>query len=138
MVEQAAHSSDKLQTWGIMCLTSCRPLERFYETCDTVVLAFDNYELVPPAKCMTQQKRRRNIPVLTFSDRVLPSHVPQNEQWMACIANRLGLLYLLLFCLNILNRTFKSMVIEFVILTLPTRLLKDKPERKLIIRLPEA
>lgn len=45
-----------------------RPLERFYEACDTVILAFDNYELVPPAKCMTQQKRRRHIPVLAFSD----------------------------------------------------------------------
>jgi hypothetical protein len=94
-----------------------RPLERFYETCNTVILAFDNYDLVPPAKCMTQQKRRRNIPVLTFSDHVLPSHVPQNEQWTACIA----------------NRTFKSMVIEFVIMTLPTRVLKDRPERRLVI-----
>lgn len=33
----------------------------------------------------------------------------------------------------IANRTFKSLVIEFVALTLPARLLKDKPNRKLII-----
>jgi hypothetical protein len=31
-----------------------RHLTRFFETCDVVVLAFDNYEHVPRAKCMTQ------------------------------------------------------------------------------------
>ena len=51
------------------------------------------------------------------SEQVLPTYVPQGDQWVACIA----------------NRTFKSMVIEYVILTLPAMLLKNKPNRKLII-----
>lgn len=51
------------------------------------------------------------------SQQVLPTYVPQGDQWVACIA----------------NRTFKSMVIEYVILTLPGLLLKNKPNRKLII-----
>jgi hypothetical protein len=43
------------QTWDdFIHRQFARHLLRFYETCDVVILAFDNYEHVPKAKCMTQ------------------------------------------------------------------------------------
>lgn len=43
------------QTWDdFIHRQFARHLTKFYDTCDVVVLAFDNYEHVPRAKCMTQ------------------------------------------------------------------------------------
>lgn len=43
------------QTWDDFIQRQfARHLSKFYDACDTVVLAFDNYEHVPRAKCMTQ------------------------------------------------------------------------------------
>ena len=97
-----------------------RHLTKFYieHACDVVVLAFDNYEHVPRAKCMTQAKRRRNIPVLPFSSTSeLPCMVPDGERWTQCIA----------------NRTFKTRVIDLVLLRLPALLLNGHPHRRLIV-----
>ena len=95
-----------------------RHLEKCFDTSDVVVLAFDNYEHVPRAKCMTQSQRRRNIPAISFSERSeLPCMVPDGEHWTHCIA----------------NRTFKTRVIELVLLRLPDMLLKDKPKKRLVV-----
>lgn len=93
-------------------------LERFFAQCDVVILAFDNYDKVPRAKCMTQAKRRRNVPVLPFSaTSELPCMVPDGERWTQCIA----------------NRVFKTRVIDLVILRLPALLLSGSPSRRLIV-----
>lgn len=95
-----------------------RHLEKCMATCDTVVLAFDNYEFVPRAKSMTQSQRRRHVPPISFSERSeLPCMVPEGERWTQCIA----------------NRTFKTRVIELVLLRLPGLLLTDKPRRRLVV-----
>jgi hypothetical protein len=107
------------QTWDqFISRQYARHIGRFFESSDVVVLAFDNYEHVPPAKCMTQTQRRRNVPVLPFSEHAeLPAMVPEGAMWTACIA----------------NRTFKSRVIDLVLLRLPQLVLKDKPGKKLIV-----
>lgn len=52
-----------------------------------VVLAFDNYEHVPSAKNMTQQKRSRSVPVLKFDEKDdLPPILPDN--WPGAMRNR--------------------------------------------------
>ena len=80
-----------------------RHLQRCYDGCDVVILAFDNYEHVPKAKCMTQAKRRKHTPALPFSEHSeLPCMVPEGEMWTQCIA----------------NRTFKARVIDLVLLRL--------------------
>lgn len=107
------------QTWDdFIHRQFARHLLKFYETCDVVILAFDNYEHVPRAKCMTQAKRRRNIPILPFSAHAeLPCMVPEGERWGQCIA----------------NRAFKTRVIDLVLLRLPALLLQGKPGRRLIV-----
>jgi hypothetical protein len=58
---------DESCTWeDFICRQFVRPLSRFLDTCDTVILAFDNYEKVPNAKSMTQLQRRRHTPVVEF------------------------------------------------------------------------
>lgn len=85
-----------------------RHLEKWFETSDTVVLAFDNYEHVPRAKSMTQAKRRKNVPSIPFSEHSeLPPMVPEGDRWTQCIA----------------NRAFKTRVIDLVLLRLPQALL---------------
>ena len=107
------------QTWDDFIFRQfARHLSKFFETCNVVILAFDNYEHVPKAKCMTQVKRRKNIPVLPFSEHSeLPCMVPDGERWSQCIA----------------NRTFKTKVIDLVLLRLPALLLQGKPHRRLIV-----
>ena len=107
------------QTWDDFIYRQfARHLLGFYETCDVVILAFDNYEYVPKAKCMTQAKRRRNIPILPFAPHAeLPAMVPEGEHWSQCIA----------------NRTFKTRVIDLVLLRLPALLLQGRPKRRLIV-----
>ena len=107
------------QTWDqFISRQYARHIGRFFESCDTVVLAFDNYEHVPPAKCMTQLQRRRNVPAIPFCEHSeLPSMVPEGPMWTACIA----------------NRTFKSRVIDLVLLRLPRLVLTDKPGKTLVV-----
>jgi hypothetical protein len=107
------------QTWDDFIYRQfTRHLTKFFEMCDTVILAFDNYEHVPRAKCMTQVKRRKNIPILPFSAQSeLPCMVPEGDRWTQCIA----------------NRTFKTKVIDLVLLRLPGILLQDRPKRRLIV-----
>ena len=98
-----------------------RHLQRCFDGCDVVILAFDNYEHVPKAKCMTQAKRRKHTPALPFSEQSeLPCMVPEGEQWTQCIA----------------NRTFKARVIDLVLLRLPQVLLTggaDHAKKRLIV-----
>jgi len=83
----------------------------------TVILAFDDYAHVPEAKCMTQIKRRKNIPKIDFLEREpLPPVCPSGTRWDQCIA----------------NRVFKTKVILLVIQRLPT-LLNLIPGQTLII-----
>ncbi len=113
------HQSEP-QTWDDFIFRQfARPLARSYEAgCDCVVLAFDNYEHVPRAKCMTQAKRRRHLPVLPFSTASeLPCMVPEGERWAQCIA----------------NRVFKTRVIDLVLLRLPAVLLTGHARRRLIV-----
>lgn len=67
-----------IQTWDeFISRQFVRHLVRFLEVADTAVLAFDNYEHVPVAKCMTQQARRRHVPVAAFGETSpLPCLVP--------------------------------------------------------------
>jgi hypothetical protein len=107
------------QTWDDFIFRQfARHLQRIFEVCDVVVLAFDNYEHVPTAKCMTQLKRRRNVPPIPFSAHSeLPCMVPEGERWTQCIS----------------NRTFKGRVIDLVLLRLPALLLHLKPGRRFIV-----
>ena len=98
-----------------------RHLQRCYETCDVLILAFDDYEHVPKAKGMTQAKRRKHVPAVPFSEHSeLPCMVPEGEHWTQCIA----------------NRTFKARVIDLVLLRLPQVLLlagDDHAQKRLIV-----
>ena len=107
------------QTWDdFIHRQFARHLAKFYEACEVVILAFDNYSHVPRAKCMTQAKRRRHIPALPFSESSeLPCMVPDGERWAQCIA----------------NRTFKTRVIDLVLLRLPRILLEGRGNRRLIV-----
>ena len=92
-----------------------RHLQKWFETCDVVILAFDNYEHVPRAKSMTQAKRRKNIPSIPFSEHSeLPCMVPEGDRWTHCIA----------------NRTFKTRVIDLVRLRLPQLLLSPGEQHR--------
>lgn len=86
---------------------------------DTVILAFDDYNHVPIAKSMTQNKRRRNIPQIHFTDRdSLPPTVPEADTWPRYMA----------------NRTFKTRVIHLLTFTLGKRALQYLlPTQTLII-----
>ena len=65
-----------------------------------------------------QVKRRKNIPVLPFSQHSeLPCMVPEGERWSQCIA----------------NRAFKTRVIDLVLLRLPGLLLTGRPNRRLVV-----
>jgi len=110
---------DEAQTWDDYIFRQyARHLTRLYEVCDVVVLAFDNYEHVPLAKCMTQLKRRRNIPTIPFgAHSELPCMVPEGERWTQCIS----------------NRTFKARVVDLIILRLPALLLHMKPSRRFVV-----
>lgn len=51
------------QTWDDFIYRQfVRHLQKWFESCDAVVLAFDNYEHVPRAKCMTQVPPSRARP----------------------------------------------------------------------------
>ena len=109
----------RIQTWDDYVYRQfLLPLQRFLDTCDTVILAFDCYTHVPAAKCMTQIKRRKHVPPTEFGDHsCLPPTVPQGEEWARMIS----------------NRTFKAKVIELVLLALPQRLLRERAGKRLIV-----
>ena len=80
-----------------------------------VIVMWDNYQHVPQCKSMTQEKRRRNIPVPEFGENEqLGSEVPTN------------------FELLILNRRFKARLIDLVMTRLPM-LLHLRPGQELIL-----
>lgn len=68
----------ELTSWDQYIYTQfVRYLDRYLDVSDAVVLAFDNYEHVPVAKCMTQQARRKHVPAEPFSETSpLPCMVP--------------------------------------------------------------
>jgi len=107
------------QTWDeFIHRQFARHLTRFYERCDTVILAFDNYAHVPRAKAMTQAKRQRPIPPCPFDEHAeLPCTVPEGELWARCIA----------------SRAFKARVIDLVLLRLPHLLLAARPGKRLVV-----
>lgn len=74
---------------------------------EAVIIAFDNYSLVPNAKGMTQSKRRRYVPQIDFDARnALPPTVPKGQDWVA----------------HLMNRTFKTKLIEMIVYFLVTHL----------------
>jgi hypothetical protein len=90
----------------------------FLKKVDTLVIAFDNYQYVPPAKCMTQDSRRKHVPKIAFSETSpLPCMVPEGESWTECIS----------------NRTFKVKVIELLVMRLPKLLLAKFPTKTIIL-----
>lgn len=107
------------QTWDDFIYRQfTRHLTEFFSRCKTVILAFDNYEHVPRAKSMTQARRRKNIPIMPFAAHSeLPSMVPDGDRWSQCMA----------------NRTFKTRVIDLILIRLPALLLKDRPDLRLIV-----
>lgn len=94
-------------------------IKRCLDKVATVIVAFDDYNHVPLAKAPTQQKRRRNIPEIRFTDRdALPPVVPSKDEWPRCMA----------------NRTFKNRLIHLITHTLGKRALHDlTPNQTLII-----
>lgn len=98
------------QTWDEYIIRQfMSSIRKYFEQpkVECIILAFDNYALVPNAKGMTQCKRRKHIPHIDFSARdALPPTVPKGEEWITCLS----------------NRTFKSKLIEFIIFFLVTHL----------------
>ena len=94
-------------------------IKRCFNQASTVIVAFDDYSHVPLAKAPTQQKRRRNIPQISFTDRdSLPPVVPRRDQWSQCMA----------------NRTFKNRLIHLITHTLGKRALHGlTPNQTLVI-----
>ena len=92
------------------------PVKRYFAAgAKTVVVAFDNYAHVPPAKNMTQAKRTKHVPVPGMHrNEALPATVPEN--WAQCI----------------MNRVFKTKVIHLVARTLP-KIVPLQPGQRLII-----
>jgi hypothetical protein len=87
----------------------------FAQGMNTVVLAFDDYGNVPASKNMTQTKRRRHVPKAEWNPNMtLPVFMP--EDWDV----------------KIMNRTFKTKVIQLIIETLP-KLIVLIGEQRLII-----
>jgi hypothetical protein len=111
--------SPGLQTWDDYIYNRfIRYYAQFLKQADTLIIAFDNYQYVPTAKCMTQTSRRKHIPCIPFSSHSpLPCMVPQGEQWIQHIS----------------NRAFKMRVIELIILRLPYLLLSKNPSKTIII-----
>jgi hypothetical protein len=74
---------------------------------EAVILAFDDYALVPNAKGMTQCKRRKHVPVVDFDCRSsLPPTVPKGADWIA----------------HLCNRNFKSKLVDMIIYYIVTHL----------------
>lgn len=110
---------DTTETWDDYIF---RVYESYIKRCldkvPTVIVAFDDYNHVPLAKAPTQQKRRRNIPEIRFSDRdALPPVVPSKTQWPQCMA----------------NRTFKNRLIHLITHTLGKRALHGLSQNQTLI-----
>lgn len=107
------------QTWDAYIYNRfVRYYQPFLETVKVLIIAFDNYEYVPEAKCMTQDSRRKHVPVVNFSETSpLPCMVPEGENWTQCMA----------------NRTFKNKVIELLVMRLPALILSKHPNKQVVI-----
>jgi hypothetical protein len=96
------------QTWDMYINRQFkRSIDKYFSNTETkcVILAFDNYELVPSAKSMTQIKRRKDIEYMDFHPRdTLPPTVPKGQDWLSHLA----------------NRTFKLKMIQMIIYYLIT------------------
>lgn len=112
-------SSSEPLTWDqYISRQFLRPVEKFFNMCDVVILAFDNYARVPASKAMTQTKRKKRVPVVSFAEsQTLPCMVPEGDKWASCIS----------------NRTFKAKVIDLVMTRLPQMVLGRHGNKQLII-----
>jgi len=83
----------------------------------TVVLGFDDYKHVPRSKNMTQSKRNRSVPTVTFDEtQALPARPP--EDWAAAMRNRTFKIKVITFVVNSLKHHYsgeerKSVVLDF-------------------------
>lgn len=55
------------QTWDdYIYQRFVRQYDWYLRNCSTLIIGFDNYTYVPPAKCMTQTLRRKHVPTVSF------------------------------------------------------------------------
>lgn len=99
--------ADAITTWPqyVHCQFASFIRKQYAAGARRVVLAFDDYGHVPLAKSMTQQRRMQRSSVTRVDvpeDAPLPLQVPGAELWAGMI----------------MNRTFKSKVIHYVIATI--------------------
>lgn len=83
------NKSEHIHTWRqFLDICFINPIEYYFANGTMrVVLAFDNYELVPKSKGMTQTKRNKQTVNFTFGNRdALPKTPP--PEWNACMRNR--------------------------------------------------
>jgi len=82
-----------------------------------VVMGFDDYTYVPRSKNMTQSKRNRSVPEVSFGlADDLPAHPP--EEWMAAMRNRTFKVKVIQFVVNCLKQHYRleqrrSVVLDF-------------------------
>ena len=83
----------------------------------TVVLGFDDYQHVPRSKNMTQSKRNKSVPTVTFDEtQSLPAQPP--EDWAAAMRNRTFKIKVITFIVNSLKHHYRgedrhSVVLDF-------------------------
>ena len=106
-----------IQTWtDLINFNFVRTVEKWFKTgAKTVVLAFDFYDCVTPCKAMTQKNRRKHLPDVNINTHEsLPPYIPHEYDQL------------------IMNRTWKTKVINLIIESMP-KLLSLKEEQTLII-----
>ena len=106
-----------ITTWKeLVYFNFCSPVKRHFAAgAHTVVVAFDDYALVPTAKGMTQAKRVKHVPkVDVHANETLPATIPAN--WATLM----------------MNRAFKTKVILMIAQALPA-LVPLAPGQRLII-----
>lgn len=109
--------SHHVRTWEqFIEFQFCNVIRRAFRAgCNVVVLAFDNYALVPSAKGMTQAKRNKATVEFEFNmHESLPATIP--ECWDSAIR----------------NRVFKSKVIDYVKTYVP-KLIQLTNDQRLVI-----
>ena len=83
----------------------------------TVVLGFDDYQHVPRSKNMTQSKRNKSVPTVTFDEtQSLPARPP--DDWAAAMRNRTFKVKVITFIVNSLKHHYsgedrRSVVLDF-------------------------
>lgn len=114
---QLMRLSASMQSWeNFIRVQFIKPIRMLYDAgCKRVVLCFDSYDSVPVYKNMTQNKRKDKHEVKTFhAHQELPEAIPED------------------IMPYLMNRTFKTKVIELVIAKLPSRL-KLEPNQIFIL-----